>query len=109
MSTIPFEITVEELDRWRREGRDHVLLDVREPHEYATCAIAGARLVPLRQVSQELDQLDTAAVIVVHCHHGGRSAQAVQFLRQRGFAGATNLAGGIDAWSRLVDPSVPRY
>jgi molybdopterin/thiamine biosynthesis adenylyltransferase/rhodanese-related sulfurtransferase len=106
---IPMSITVEDLAAWRRDGRAHLLLDVREPHEFTLAAIDGARLVPLRQLPQQLASLDREATIVVQCHHGGRSAQAVQFLRQQGFPGATNLTGGIDAWSARVDPAVPRY
>lgn len=106
---IPPAIDVATLDAWRREGREHLLLDVREQDEWDRSRIDGARLMPLRGLPARLDELDKGAVIVVHCHHGGRSGQAVQFLRSRGYAGATNLAGGIDAWSREIDPAVPRY
>lgn len=107
--TIPAAIDVSTLDSWRREGRPHLLLDVREPDEWQTCHVEGAQLMSLRTVPARKDELDASAVIVVMCHHGGRSAQAVQYLRSQGFAGATNLLGGIDAWSRQIDPSVPRY
>ena len=106
---VPAAIDVATLDAWRREGREHLLVDVREPAEWETARIEGARLMPLRGVAARLDELDPNALIVVHCHHGGRSGQAVQFLRSRGFRGATNLTGGIDAWSLEIDPSVPRY
>jgi molybdopterin/thiamine biosynthesis adenylyltransferase/rhodanese-related sulfurtransferase len=106
---IPAAIDVATLGAWRREGRPHLLLDVREQHEWDHSRIEGAKLMPLRGLPARLDELDPEATIVVHCHHGGRSGQAVQFLRSRGFAGATNLAGGIDAWSLEVDPAVPRY
>lgn len=107
--SVPFEIDVEQLQAWREEGREHVLLDVREPHEFEICRIDGADLVPMRTVPARLDELDREALIVAQCHHGGRSAQVVQYLRAQGFARATNLAGGIDAWSARIDPSVPRY
>ena len=106
---IPAAIDVATLDAWRNEGKPHLLLDVREQHEWDHSRIEGAQLMPLRGLPARLEELDPEATIVVHCHHGGRSAQAVQYLRARGFAGATNLAGGIDAWSLQVDPAVPRY
>lgn len=106
---IPPAIDVATLEDWRREGQPHLLVDVREQNEWDHCHIEGALLMPLRSVPARKDDLDAATVIVVMCHHGGRSAQAVHFLRSQGFDGATNLSGGIDAWSRLVDPAVPRY
>lgn len=106
---LPLAIDVAELDRWRREGRDLLLLDVREPEEHERCRLEGALLVPLRSLPQHLDALDRHRPLVVYCHLGGRSAQAVAYLRREGFALATNLAGGIDAWSTEIDPSVPRY
>lgn len=104
-----FEIEVTDLARWRNEGRDIVLLDVRTPQEYQIARIEGAILIPLQELPDRLNELDTASMIVAQCHGGVRSAQAVHFLRQHGFAKTRNLAGGIDAWSREVDPGVPRY
>ncbi len=104
-----FDLDVAELDRWRKEGRDFVLLDVRTPQEYQIARIDGAILIPLQELPDRLNELDTASMIVTQCHSGIRSATAVNFLRQHGFAKTKNLAGGIDAWSREVDPSVPRY
>ncbi|MCG8458653.1 MAG: molybdopterin-synthase adenylyltransferase MoeB [Holophagales bacterium] len=107
---IPFEIHVEQLRSWKEAGQPHVLLDVREPQELAICRIdAEALHIPMRQIPQQLGKLDPESLVVVHCHHGARSAQVVGFLRSQGFTKATNLAGGIDAWSAVVDPSVPRY
>jgi molybdopterin/thiamine biosynthesis adenylyltransferase/rhodanese-related sulfurtransferase/molybdopterin converting factor small subunit len=106
---LDFDVQAGEVKRWLDEGRDFTLIDVRSPQEHAICRIAGARLVPLQDVPDEIDRLDPDARYVVHCHHGGRSAQAVDLMRRRGFSAAQNLAGGIDAWSRTVDPSVPRY
>ena len=106
---VPPAIDVATLAAWRQEGKDHLLVDVREQDEWDHCRVEGARLMPLRSVPARAGELDREAVIVVMCHHGGRSAQAVQFLRSQGYEGATNLTGGIDAWSRLVDPAVPRY
>jgi rhodanese-related sulfurtransferase len=90
-------------------GEDLVLLDVREPDEYAFCAIGGSVHIPLREVPGRMGELDREREIVVVCHHGIRSFQAAAFLRARGFDNVYNLAGGIDAWSVTVDPAVPRY
>ena len=103
------EIDVAELRRRRDEGREPVVLDVREPREHAIARIPGSALIPLGELPQRLAELDPERPLVVHCHHGMRSLQAVRLLRSRGFAGALSLRGGIDAWSREVDPSVPRY
>ncbi len=104
-----FEVSALEVQQWRQEGRPFTLIDVRTPQEYAICSIAGARLIPLQELPDRLGELDTADLLVAHCHTGVRSARAVSFLRDMGFAKAKNLTGGIDAWSRMVDPSVPRY
>ena len=90
-----------------------VLLDVREPWELATAALAlpGVQTLhlPMMQVPQALAQLEALPSIVVFCHHGVRSAQIVAFLLSRGLGRVYNLDGGIDAWSTQVDPAVPRY
>jgi sulfur-carrier protein adenylyltransferase/sulfurtransferase len=104
-----FDIQVGELKRWKDEGKDVTLLDVRTPQEFQIARLDGAKLIPLQDLPDRLGELDSAADLVVFCHHGPRSAQAVRFLRQIGFARARNLAGGIEAWSRDVDRSVPRY
>lgn len=106
---VPLDVSVGELADWQRAGRDLVLLDVREPHEHAICHIEGSLLVPMREVPERLEGLDRDRLTVVHCHHGPRSSHVVAYLRQQGFARATNLTGGIDAWSLEIDPSVPRY
>ena len=106
---IPFEIDVETLAAWLKEGRELNLLDVREPHEAEICQIEGSQLLPLRELPQRFSELDPETLWVVHCHHGPRSGHAVMFLRQQGFERATNLTGGIDAWSLRIDPAVPRY
>jgi rhodanese-related sulfurtransferase len=86
-----------------------VLLDVREPWEYEAARIAGAQLVPLRELPARIAEIDGAREIVAICHHGGRSLQAAMFLEKQGFKRVHNLTGGIDAWSRTIDPSVPTY
>jgi molybdopterin/thiamine biosynthesis adenylyltransferase/rhodanese-related sulfurtransferase len=85
------------------------LLDVREPFEAEIARIDRARLIPLRDLPDRLNDLDRGAYIVVHCHTGMRSAKAVQLLRNAGFANAFNLAGGIDAWADEIDPAVQKY
>ncbi|HXQ21155.1 MAG TPA: rhodanese-like domain-containing protein [Candidatus Acidoferrales bacterium] len=103
------EISPVELQQ-RLSGRgDLVLLDVREPEELAVASIQGAMHIPMGDVPRRFHELDPERQIVVFCHHGIRSASVVQFLAQRDFERVVNLAGGIDAWSRIVDPSVPRY
>lgn len=86
-----------------------LLLDVREPHEAELAALPGAVLIPLGDLSARLDELDRARPVVVYCHLGVRSARALEILRAAGFSHARHLAGGIDAWSRTVDPAVARY
>jgi sulfur-carrier protein adenylyltransferase/sulfurtransferase len=105
---IGFEISPEEVKQRQDQGEDLLILDVREPHEYSIVNL-GATLIPLSDLPRNLSQLDKEREIVVHCHHGGRSAQAVKFMRENGFLKARNLAGGIDLWARTVDPRLPRY
>lgn len=85
------------------------IIDVREPHEWAIARIQGARLIPLASLESRLAELSPDREIVVHCKVGGRSAQAVRRLRAAGFTRVWNLAGGIQRWSREVDPKVPTY
>ena len=105
------ETTVKELQAARERGDELLLLDVREPSEHARAKIAGAKLVPLGELEGRVGELSAwrGKRIVIHCHHGGRSARACALLREHGFEQVENLAGGIDAWSQSVDPSVPRY
>jgi rhodanese-related sulfurtransferase len=90
-----------------------LLLDVREPWEVALARIelpgVAARHVPMHELPQRLHELDPEQPVVCICHHGARSAQVVAFLERQGHGHAYNLDGGIDAWSALVDPAVPRY
>ena len=86
-----------------------VLLDVREPHEYDIVHIEGAKLIPLAELHLRTNELDTADTIVVHCHHGPRSQQAIKALQRFGFKKLKHLHGGIDAWASDVDPDMARY
>jgi rhodanese-related sulfurtransferase len=89
------------------------LLDVREPWELALARLElpdlPLRHLPMHEIPTRLHELDPAQPVVCICHHGARSAQVVAFLHRQGHAHAYNLDGGIDAWSALVDPAVPRY
>jgi adenylyltransferase/sulfurtransferase len=104
-----FEIGPKELASRLEMGDDVFILDVRNPDEYAICRIDGAELIPLNRLLEGVHTLDSARDIVVHCHRGIRSAQAVNFLRSIGFSKVKNLRGGIDAWAEEVDESLPRY
>lgn len=103
------EIGVRDLAQRLERGDDLVLIDVREPHEHEIASIPGARLIPLDRLPERIHELDSSKEIVLHCHHGQRSMRALQFLEQSGFRRLWNLRGGIDAWSREVDPATPRY
>ena len=90
-----------------------LLLDVREPWEVDTAALrldgVPFKHIPLSQIPDRLGELEPSQPIVCICHHGVRSRQVVAFLERQGYDSVYNLAGGIDAWSALVDPTVPRY
>jgi adenylyltransferase/sulfurtransferase len=103
-----FEIGPRELAAALEHG-ETTLIDVREPHEFEIAHIEGASLIPLGCLPERLGELDSSEEIVLHCHTGERSRRALELLRQSGFRKLKNLRGGIDAWSREVDPEVPRY
>jgi len=88
-----------------------LLLDVREPWEFARCHIAGSELIPMQQVPHavEQDRLDPQSEIVLICHHGIRSRQVAYYLEQLGFTNLINLEGGVEAWAQDVDPTMERY
>jgi rhodanese-related sulfurtransferase len=90
-----------------------VVLDVREPHELQMASVRadGFTLltIPMGVIPPRLNELDPQQPIACLCHHGGRSMQVASFLKGRGFAHVANIAGGINAWSAEVDPTVPRY
>jgi sulfur-carrier protein adenylyltransferase/sulfurtransferase len=102
------DVEPQELKRRMDKGEPLFILDVREPHEYQICNLGGY-LIPLGELPNRFGELDREREIIAHCKAGGRSAQAVEFLRQQGFKNVHNLAGGITAWSDKVDPSVPKY
>jgi adenylyltransferase/sulfurtransferase len=102
------EIDVQTLKEWRDAKKKFVLLDVREPNEYEIANLGG-KLMPLGTLAGHINELDSADEIVVHCKMGSRSARAQAVLNKFGFKKVFNLAGGIDAWSDEIDPSLPRY
>jgi rhodanese-related sulfurtransferase len=104
---VPLEVDVATAAQLHREGA--LLLDVREPFEIATCAVAGSRHIPMRKIPESLGDLPRDRLILVQCHHGGRSLRVTQFLRANGFTQVSNIAGGIDAWAEQIDPSLARY
>ena len=103
------EITATELKE-RMDNGDVQLIDVRQPDEFAFAKIEGAKLIPLGEIVSRMDELDENREIILHCKAGGRSAQAIEMLKNAGFPGELkNLKGGITAWSNDVDPKIPKY
>jgi rhodanese-related sulfurtransferase len=102
-------ITVEELKEKQDRGEEVTLLDVREPHEWTISQLPGSVTIPLGALPQRFSELTRESDLVVYCRSGGRSAQAVQFLRQMGYSGAKNLIGGINHWAEAIDPSMRKY
>lgn len=103
------EITPKNLKARLDRGEKFLLVDVRQQWEFELCKIDGAKLVPLDALSSSLPEIAAADDVVVYCHHGRRSLDAVVFLRQQGVEGARSMAGGIERWSTEIDPQVPRY
>jgi rhodanese-related sulfurtransferase len=105
------QITAGQLAVWLADaGRDKpLLLDVREPWEWETARIEGSQHMPMREVPARRGEIDPDREVVAICHHGGRSQQVAMFLEKNGFSKVHNLQGGVDAWSRTVDPAVPLY
>ena len=109
---LPLEITPQEVHRRLNAGETLALIDVREPIEFQLAKIDGSELVPLRSVPGELSRLDALAEempLIVLCHHGVRSLNAVHWLREKGVDACQSMSGGIDRWSLEIDPLVPRY
>jgi len=105
-----YEINPEEVKAKFDQGEKFTLLDVREPWEFETASMAGAKLLPMGDVpSRAHQELDPEDHIVVVCHHGVGSLNVTAWLRQQGFEKAQSLRGGIDRWSRQIDPMVPLY
>ncbi|MBP7948259.1 MAG: rhodanese [Verrucomicrobiales bacterium] len=111
MNSGTLEIRCDELLQRRNAGASLRLVDCRERDEWNFCRIEGAELIALSEFAAEAPRrfAGEQRPIVVYCHHGMRSMQAVRMLRALGVENAWSLAGGIDQWSRDIDPAVPRY
>lgn len=109
--TTPLEVNCQTVKKKLDAGDTFLFLDCREKGEYATAHIEGTILLPMSELVDRVGELDAHKndEIVVHCHHGGRSLRVTNWLRQQGFSKAMNMAGGIDQWSQVIDPGVPRY
>jgi rhodanese-related sulfurtransferase len=94
-----------------RRGERVYLIDVRHDWEHQLARLPDQALIPLHELASRIDEVqpEQTAQVVCYCHHGMRSLSAAAILRQAGFENAVSLAGGIDLWSRVIDPSVPRY
>ena len=105
------ELNVEEFKAWLDDDskKKPLILDIREVWEYQKSRLPDTQLMPMRTVPARMFELDKHQEIVVMCHHGVRSRMMTQFLEQQGFTAVYNLTGGIDAWSKQIDPSVPLY
>ena len=104
------EISAVNLKARMDAGDDIQLIDVRQPDEWAFAKIEGAKLIPLGEILKRMDEIDANRETVIHCKMGGRSAKAIELMKQAGFTGdLKNLKGGITAWSNEVDPKVAKY
>jgi adenylyltransferase/sulfurtransferase len=105
------EMDVQTLGAKLKVGEQVYLLDVRQPWEHEIGALPGSRLIPLDQLVARASEFQPPQgfTVVVYCHHGVRSRSAASLLMRLGHASVYSLADGIDAWSVLVDPKVPRY
>lgn len=104
-------LSVTELAAWIADPArpTPVLLDVREPWELDTCRIDGALSIPMRSIPARLSELKEDVSLVCICHHGMRSLQVAHYLEQHGYLAVLNLTGGVDAWARRIDPTMPLY
>ena len=107
----PLEINCQQVALQLQDDGNALVIDCREPDEHAGARIDGAKLIPMNQIPERLSELQDFRdrPVTVLCHHGGRSLRVVNWLREQGFSHAQSMAGGIDQWSREIDPSIPRY
>jgi rhodanese-related sulfurtransferase len=105
------QLAPRDLAAWRADAAREapVVVDVREPWEYAHCHIEGSKLVPLQTIPANLDAVPRDRDVVLVCHHGNRSQRVAQWLEQQGYTRLFNLAGGVARWADEVDPAMPRY
>jgi rhodanese-related sulfurtransferase len=103
------QISPQELKARMDQRQAPALLDVREDWETKLCRLENAIHIPIEEIEVRVDELTPDEELVVYCHQGVRSAAVAEYLRQRGFTNVKNLAGGLDAWARTVDPLMRRY
>src|SRR5262249_27201433 len=102
-------VSVQELRQMLAQSTPPVLLDGRESDEWQFCRSGGAGIVPTSKIQQRVGEVEPMQETGVYCHHGVRSLMVGEFLNGKGFSRVASLTGGIEAWSALIDPSVPRY
>ncbi len=108
--SVPLQISVSEAHRQlSADPKNTVLIDVREPHEIAICAIDGSLHIPMRQIPENLSAIPSDKYVLVHCHHGGRSLRVTEYLRAKGLPRVSNVDGGIDGWAQEMEPAMARY
>lgn len=109
---VPLEVSPRDLKRRQDAGETIVMIDVREPQEFAAAHIADSKLIPMQTVPSQLEairMLASEAPIGILCHHGIRSLNVTMWLRGQGIENCFSICGGIDRWSQEIDPGVPRY
>lgn len=108
---MPVNLDVREFERWLQTGRPIYLVDVRTPEENALAKLPDSLLVPISELASDMDRIQPpqGSDLVIYCHHGVRSWHAAVYLEQSGFERVHSLAGGIDAYSQLIDSNIPRY
>jgi len=108
---VPLHIDCQSVKGMQDRGEDFLLLDCRRPDEWETVRLPAGTLIPMQEIVARVGEIEPyrEKTIVVHCHHGGRSLQVVNWLRNQGFAKAQNMQGGIDRWAIEIDTSLPRY
>ncbi|PSH05294.1 MAG: sulfurtransferase [Acidobacteria bacterium] len=104
-----YEITPQELRQRQERNEELLLLDVRELWERQTASIMPSQHIPMADVPVRVKELDPDRHIIVYCHHGGRSFSVTEWLRKEGYQKVQSMSGGIEQWSRQIDPNVPRY
>jgi rhodanese-related sulfurtransferase len=106
---LPIALPVAALPAFRASNPATVILDVREPHELAIAHVEGALHIPMQTIPNRIAELPRESPLAVMCHHGARSMAVVNYLRKAGYSNAFNITGGIDAWSKEIDPTIPLY
>jgi sulfur-carrier protein adenylyltransferase/sulfurtransferase len=106
---LEFEISPELVNEMLESGEETILLDIREDWEWEKAHLEGAIHIPLDELGDRVGELDPRSETILYCHHGERSIDGCLLLWEHGFRKVRSMTGGIEAWSELVDPTVPRY